>query len=166
MDKQQISLKLVLDELAIPVQLDTFPRRLIIQKAIYLAKCARVDLGYHFRWYLRGPYSSGLARDAFDLEAELDGGEPEDLKGWFLDDDSKACLADLRTQFPSGSAKLADTLELFASVHFLIARSGIPESATEKLKETLHGFNKQYTIEQVKETVAALRESKLLGQSP
>lgn len=166
MDKQQISLKLVLDGLGIPVELDTFPRRLIIQKAIYLAKCACVDLGYHFRWYLHGPYSSGLARDAFDLEAELYGGEPEDLKGWFLDDESKDCLADLRRRLPQEPAKLADTLELRASVHFLIERSGIPASNTKKLKETLHGFNKRYTVEQVEDAVAVLRESKLLARSP
>jgi uncharacterized protein YwgA len=55
MDRQQIGLKLTLDALSLPARLDTFADRLVVQKAIYLAQVAGVQLGYHFHWYLRGP---------------------------------------------------------------------------------------------------------------
>src|SRR3989442_1336381 len=71
MDRQQIGLKLVLEALGRELRLDDFPSRLSLQKTIYLVQAAGVDLGYSYSWYLRGPYSSALTRDAFALKAEL-----------------------------------------------------------------------------------------------
>ncbi len=44
-----------------------FERRLITQKTIYLLQAFGLYLGYSFNWYLRGPYSPGLTRDAYSL---------------------------------------------------------------------------------------------------
>ena len=72
MDRQQIGLKLTLDALGQDLDLADFNRRLVLQKTVYLVQAAKVDLGYTFRWYLRGPYSPGLTRDAFSLRGCLE----------------------------------------------------------------------------------------------
>jgi uncharacterized protein YwgA len=46
---------------------DDFDKRLEVQKAVYLMQESGADLGYHFSWYLRGPYSPSLADDAYSL---------------------------------------------------------------------------------------------------
>lgn len=58
MDKQQMSLKLAMDSLDLNVKMKTFHDRLILQKAVYLTQVAGVHLGYHYRWYIKGPYCS------------------------------------------------------------------------------------------------------------
>src|SRR5579885_637652 len=46
----------------------SFDERLKLQKTIYLLQSAfRVNLGYTYNWYLRGPYSPGLAADAYKV---------------------------------------------------------------------------------------------------
>jgi hypothetical protein len=53
------------------VDLQSFDDRLLLQKRIFLLDVAGVDLGYVHSWYLRGPYSPALTRDAFACEREL-----------------------------------------------------------------------------------------------
>ena len=43
--------------------------RLAFQKSVYLLQAFGVYLGYRFSWYIRGPYSSRLARHGFALES-------------------------------------------------------------------------------------------------
>ena len=45
----------------------SFDQRLIFQKTIYLLQAFGLYLGYVFSWYIRGPYSSELARKGYDL---------------------------------------------------------------------------------------------------
>ena len=67
MDLQQIRLGLVLREADVSVDVSSFANRLILQKAGYLLQQAGVSLGYHFSWYLRGPYSPDYTDDVFAL---------------------------------------------------------------------------------------------------
>jgi hypothetical protein len=53
------------------VDLQSFDDRLLLQKRMFLLDVAGVDLGYVHSWYLRGPYSPALTRDAFACEREL-----------------------------------------------------------------------------------------------
>lgn len=50
-----------------PFNMDLFSHRLILQKKIFLLQEAGEDLGYHFKIYLRGPYSSSLATDGYKI---------------------------------------------------------------------------------------------------
>lgn len=45
----------------------TFENRLKLQKFFFLMKAWKLDLGYPFNLYLRGPYSPELTRDAFQI---------------------------------------------------------------------------------------------------
>lgn len=68
MEPRHLALKLFLEELGVPVSIDTFTDRKRVQKAVYLGQRAGVDLGYRFGWYHYGPYSPRLARDYYELE--------------------------------------------------------------------------------------------------
>src|SRR3989344_8338223 len=48
--------------------METFENRLKLQKVIYLLQCSGVNLGYPFSWYLHGPYSPELTKDAYLIE--------------------------------------------------------------------------------------------------
>src|SRR5271157_3965026 len=119
MDRQQISLKLTLDALGLPLRLDSFDDRMVLQKTIYLCQFAGVHLGYRYNWYHRGPYSPELTRDAFELEAKL-ATDFDETAGSRLDD---ASIQRLMKVMPLWSSRRAEErprwLELLASVLFL-----------------------------------------------
>jgi len=71
MESKLIVLKLFLDELEIPSDIETLDDRKRVQKAVYLGQLAKVDLGYRFGWYLKGPYCPTLTRDYYSLAEEI-----------------------------------------------------------------------------------------------
>jgi hypothetical protein len=158
MDRQQIGLKLTWEALGLPLQLDSFAARLMLQKAIYLVQEAGVQLGYGFRWYLRGPYSPDLTRDAFAIIAALNQSISES-QGWRLDDVSVGRIRELQKRFAHVSpAHLPKKLELLASVQFLRkTSSGRGKSSTE-LADLLRQLGKAYSPEQVRQAIMELAE--------
>ncbi len=119
MDRQQIGLKLTLDALGLPLRLDSFDDRMALQKTIYLCQQAGVHLGYRYNWYLRGPYSPDLTRDAFELKAEQGSGF-DDTTGWNLDGPSIHRLKKINPLLESHpESQRPRWLELLASVLFL-----------------------------------------------
>src|ERR1700733_999474 len=89
MEERCVALKLLLDELAVPSQIDTVADRKRVQKAVYLVQQTGLDLGYQYSWYLMGPYSAALTRDYYDLAASLNEGDedfpPVELRGAVLE---------------------------------------------------------------------------------
>jgi len=156
MDRQQIGLKLALDALGRELTLEDFAGRLALQKTIYLVQAAGVDLGYSYGWYLRGPYSAGLTRDAFAIKAEL-ARDPEGLKSWKLDPDSINRLVVLRALFTGTPAKkLTRHLELLASVLFLLkSNQGQPHNPS-KLREVLLQNKKDFSEAEIKDAIQEL----------
>lgn len=107
----------------------SFDERLKSQKIQYLAQLFGVSPGYAFGLYLRGPYSSDLARDLFKIrEAKIEANQekfvPEELEERFV----------TLEEFIKGKS-LRD-LELVTTLHLLlkINTSGEKE-ATKKLIE-------------------------------
>jgi uncharacterized protein YwgA len=92
----------------------TFPERLKLQKTVYLLQAFGIYLGYPFNWYLYGPYSPQLTRDAFEVTPRL--GRFEPLR--FTDRETER-------RFQQFLAFLGDRkddpkwLELVASLHML-----------------------------------------------
>jgi len=147
MDRQQIGVKLTIDGLKLPFEIGSFKDRLIMQKAVYLAQAAGVNLGYYYHWYLHGPYSPSLTRDeypiAMDISADMD-----ESKGWKLDDISLQRLEKIQGIFAEPDRdKLAKKLELLASVHFLIDRKQVSKVDTSRITATLERFNKDFREE-------------------
>ena len=119
MDGRLMVLKKILDSLHIPADVGQLDDRKRIQKAVYLTQAAGLGLGYGFGWYLRGPYSTSLARDYYAMALELRLGEVAQTE---LRADVLTQLAPIQgiVNAPA-DVKLsqADWLELLASVHFL-----------------------------------------------
>ena len=108
-----------------------FDKRLEVQKAIYLLQESGADLGYHFSWYLRGPYSPTLADDAYSLlgvqmtrfltETEP---IPQDVMQKFL---NLMRIVKRKSATPKEESRW---LEILSSVHFVMKHS-YPRPKTE-----------------------------------
>ena len=163
MDRQQISVKLTIDGLSLPFQIDGFQDRLIMQKAVYLAQAAGVSLGYYYHWYLYGPYSPSLTRDEYAINADISLGVDES-KRWSLDSISLQRLEKMRAIFTGLERdKLAKKLELLASVHFLIDRRQVSGVNIRQITETLKRFNKDFSEEEVQSALKELISYGLLA---
>jgi hypothetical protein len=163
MDRQQIALKLAADGLGLDFKIGSFQDRLILQKAVYLVQAAGVHLGYHYQWYLHGPYSPSLTRDEFAVATEL-AQDYDESKGWTLDEESKKRLKNLQglVRFEN-PADFARKLELLASVHFLIAREQVAKPVDDQqIVDVLKRFNKPFGHDDVRMARRELSEYGLL----
>ena len=95
MDRRQIGLRLVFKALGLGFEVRDFQKRLILQKTAYLAQATGVHLGYHFSWYLRGPYCSALTSDAFDVVSEINS-KTDESENWVLDEQSIGLLEKIK----------------------------------------------------------------------
>lgn len=163
MDRQQIGVKLTIDGLGFQkFRIQTFEDRLIMQKAVYLAQTAGVNLGYYYHWYLYGPYSPSLTRDGFAIAMDISAGLDES-KGWRLDDESSKRIERIQCLFGEKcSSKLARKLELLASVHFLVDRKQVSRVDTGQITATLRRFNKDFSEEDVEDALEELKSYDLL----
>ncbi|HAL45703.1 MAG: hypothetical protein A2Y12_07560 [Planctomycetes bacterium GWF2_42_9] len=161
MDKRQIAIKLAVNTLGINFSVGSFQDRLILQKSVYLSQVAGVNFGYHYRWYLKGPYCNTLADDCYAVvhnEAEYN--------GWTLDEASSAVLKSKVKPLLNESTpdKLAKKLELLASVHFLIDRGQVSKSNIAGIVEVLKNNNKNFEYDEVKNALEELERYGLIGQ--
>jgi len=162
MDRRQIGLKLLLDHLGLPLKVESFDDRLILQKAVYLAQSAGVNLGYYFRWYLRGPYCPPVADDGITIAEELLQGGDES-KGWTLDSASAQRAEEIRGLFAGSRSGLARKLELLASVHFLIDRKQVAGRTPEKIAALLQKCGKNFRADDVERALGELGKHGILS---
>lgn len=138
MNTERIELALILTELKIPLRLDSFDKRLTVQKKIYLAQLMGVDLGYRFSWYLRGPYSTRLTEDAFALIDDVRSGDKEYEHFTLLDDTvAKIRGTNRLCRLPKGfDGADEDWIELLASLHYLRHIAYRPKGTKREFGET------------------------------
>jgi uncharacterized protein YwgA len=106
--------------------LDSFQDRLKLQKTVYLLQAFGIFLGYNFNWYVYGPYSPGLASDAFGMAPGLTNFEPI----WFSDPEVENRFEQF-LRFVSQKKDSPDWLELVASIHML--RQMYPQKSREEI---------------------------------
>jgi uncharacterized protein YwgA len=159
MKTKLIALKLFLEELGVLSDIDTVDERKRIQKSIYLGQVAGVDLGYHFGWYLKGPYSPELTKDYYDLDEALIDGDLEyqkkELKGQ-LKEKLHAIQPIIN---PPCDIPLSqeDWLELLASVHYQFSRFD-QENARKNIDR-----EKPNLVPYIQKAEEELRKSRLLN---
>jgi uncharacterized protein YwgA len=159
MNRRQIALKLVLNELGMNQSMDSFDERLTLQKTIYLLQQMGVHLGYQFSWYIRGPYSRDLTADAFsNLGSEL----PE---GWILDGKQKEKLTRAKGFLSNvaASSPKAREFEKLASVLFLVKTHQAPADNSESITARMTAAGKDFSREEVDDALRVLREHELIG---
>jgi uncharacterized protein YwgA len=91
-----------------------FNQRLVTQKTIYLLQAFGLYLGYLFTWYIRGPYSPNLTRDAYGL-TEMYPYIPE-VK--FADSEAESRFGEFLLLLKA-VGRDERSWEILASVHFL-----------------------------------------------
>ena len=107
-DKLLSSLK----ELGVEPSLRTFQERKRNQKLAYLIQqVGKIELGYDFSWYIRGPYSSQLTHDLFAQNESNRNAMP-------LSEDERNEMLKLK-EFLGGLIESPDDLELLVSLHYL-----------------------------------------------
>lgn len=146
MTPRETSLALLLDALGVEATITKFSDRKDFQKMVYLAKCAGVDLGYRYGWYVYGPYAPDLARDYFSLDktpAEEIAAVRESYK---LDRRLEARVNRAKQVIdspPPAGVQRSDWLELLASYAFLRRQKRSHNDAVTRLQESkphLAGF--------------------------
>jgi hypothetical protein len=141
MEPKLAALKALLDELDLPPAISTLQDRKLIQKGVLLGQTlGGVDLGYSYSWYIRGPYSTQLAKSYYELDHALRV-EPDEKRQ--LPSSARVRLQKLRPllKVPAGvDLTQPDWLELLASVVYLGRERGLDNKAIEALirKEKAH----------------------------
>ena len=93
-----------------------FDNRLKYQKIIYLLQSSSLSLGYGFNWYIKGPYSSPLAHDLFEIDDSI----YESSKNIVFHDNSR-----IHRELNAFKEKLGTNieninyLEVLASLHYI-----------------------------------------------
>jgi uncharacterized protein YwgA len=120
-NKDHILLKLVLDRIGFEdIKIDSFEKRKILQKKIYLLQLTGVDLGYRYNWYLEGPYCPALAEATFTLREELK--YDKEFNNYKLNSTTEGKFGTLGNivDLPSDpKTSEPEWLELLASLHYL-----------------------------------------------
>ncbi len=125
METKQIALKLVLDAIGEDAAISSVDDRMRIQKAIYLSQVLGINTGYHYSWYLKGPYSTDLTQDYYKLGAAISGGDQSYASQTLnpaLGESVKRIRGLLMPPANLGAAK-PNWYEALASLHFLLCIS-------------------------------------------
>ncbi len=161
MDKRLIVLKLFMDELEVPSDIDTLDDRKRVQKAVYLGQLTGVDLSYRFGWYLMGPYSPALTKDYYNLAEAVASGD-RDYERHNLHKAMRDQLGRVRPimDVPEGVTLTQENwLELLSSLHFLLkVRKLEEEEASNILNE-----KKPHLVGFVDKSKEKLQETELLA---
>lgn len=163
MNEKLAALKLFLEQLGISTDISTRNGRKRVQKAVYLGQLSGVDLGYHFGWYLLGPYSPALTRDYFQLDEDVRA-TPDAFKGKHLRSDVSDKLKKVAPLFvvpPDLRSALSteDWLELLASYHYLRTASGQDSAQAQHTMDHRKGHLSQY----VDRAAKVLKQQNLLA---
>jgi len=116
----------------------SFDNRLKLQKVIYLLKERGIDLGYSFRFYVFGPYSTDLARNGFQMKPFS---ESQELR---FETEAKEKIFET---FKSKIMQHKDDkkwLEAAASIVFLFKMRNDKTSVFEQIKQKNTPFEESY----------------------
>lgn len=138
------------------IEMKTFDDRILFQKVIYFLNNAGVNFDYKFSWYIRGPYSSVLASEGFQVaEARNSGAKIGD--NFKLEAEDMKILKRVGLEFPEMANQRS---ELYASILFF-ARQG------EKLgtiADTIASLKPWYNKGEIIQSIDKLKTSKLFSQ--
>ena len=133
---------------ALDIRKETFSDRLIAQKKMYLLQVLGIDLGYHYSWYLHGPYSPSLTSYIY---ANLDWMQEseESLASYRLSDqarDSVQRVNGLAQKAAQEHLEKAAWYELLASLHYIYKNNkSWAVKAPDEVFEKLRQYKPQYS---------------------
>jgi len=133
--KAALSKVLEILELGKP-DMSTFDNRLQLQKIIYLLQSSGMSLGYGHNWYVKGPYSSPLAHDLFEIEKSTEIYEKnEGIK--FINHEHIVHKLESFRDFLGDDINDVKYLEVLASLHYINEATFSGKDDESKLKHRL-----------------------------
>lgn len=125
--------------------MSTFNGRLIFQKTMQLLQSFGLDFGYHYSWYLRGPYCPSLAKDGFELKEVI-----QDIPAYvveFADGKNQARYEEFK-KFLSDKKVDHNKLEIASSICFLYKEEHLDKETVLRLTEGKRShFTKQDCVD-------------------
>ena len=144
------------------LELSTLKDRKLLQKKVYMLQESGLNLGYHFGWYVYGPYSPDLTKDAFDLSMQLTHA-PKTMDKGTLTLGEQSALRKMNAFLSSVSKEdeLADSLEIIASLHFLMKENpSLKES--DIISKFMQLKGDRFRDRDVQESMRQLRKSGII----
>jgi uncharacterized protein YwgA len=136
--------------------LGTFKGRLVLQKTIYLLQSYGLLMGYKFSWYIHGPYSPELTKDAFRLQSVYHQIPPAKFTDAKIEKRFTEFL-----QFLGDRKTDGDWLEQLTCTHFLKALNPIEKEEAIINKVLNHEYH--FTKEQCQRAWEYLMANKLIS---
>ncbi|MCD4845084.1 MAG: hypothetical protein K8R25_11425 [Methanosarcinales archaeon] len=116
-NKTVLSKVLEIMELGKP-DMSTFDNRIRLQKIIYLLQSSGMSMGYGYNWYVKGPYSSPLTHDLYEIAESTEIYENnENIK--FKDHEKIVSNLEKFRVFLGEYADNVKYLEVFTSIHYI-----------------------------------------------
>lgn len=143
------------------IRKDTFENRLIAQKKIYLLQSLGTVLGYHYNWYLHGPYSPSLTSYMYanlDWMQECDSTFAK-YKLSNKTEDNIRRVNELAQRSDNANLDEADWYELLASLHYIYQnRRSWAVDGEKGIFKKLQQYKPQYSEQQCQVASDALRK--------
>jgi len=126
-------LKEMLEKSQSNMSIGTLRERKLLQKRVYFLQVLGIELGYHYNWYVYGPYSPALTCDIYDLNLKMTVA-PETVGSYNSNSHENTIINRFRKMFREyleNSDDSAYWFELLASLHYMI-NAGYIKSKTKK----------------------------------
>lgn len=139
------------------LDVSSFSQRLLLQKRVFFLSMLGVNLGYSHTWYIRGPYSTGLTKDAFNI---VDGTSADKPLVTSLPLALTHRLGRIEKMFGNVWNDPMQ-MELLASLYYLAKQGDIDSGET--LKSKLRSLKGHFTDEQIDAAILWLSERDLIN---
>lgn len=113
-----------------------FDNRLKLQKVVYLLQSSGMSLGYGYNWYVKGPYSSPLAHDLFEIEKSSEIYE-KNAEVKFENHEQIVHKLESFRDFLDNDINDIKYLEVLASIHYINESTFSGKGDKSKLKDRL-----------------------------
>jgi len=125
------------------INMKDFEDRLLLQKLVYILQNIGINSDYYFSWYVRGPYSCGLANEAFDFcksgdKLEVLVPNPEERKA-----------SDIMKNLFSGELDNPHMMESYASLLFFVVNDQVSINDTKTLHSKMRLLKPWFSEEEV-----------------
>jgi len=129
-----------------------YSHRLMVQKLVYLLQAARVNFGYSFNWYVKGPYCTELANDCFEFS------ETKEKSEVVLHENEEKIVNSLKQNFKS-EVNDDKKLELLGSLVYIENQMDI--KGKDKVIQKLISLKPWYDPKDIEEAIDKIYKSDL-----
>ncbi len=133
-----------------PIRMSGFNDRMYMQKLAYLVQEMQTNEAHVFSWYVRGPYSPTMTAQLYrHLERKTHGGVPQL-------DDSEAAVRDMMRELLGDKIHDPLTLELFASLWYLMPDAKVSKEAHGSIIKTMCREKPHFSKDQIERALAKI----------